>query len=70
MIRIADYIPYWLAWPFGMLSTLAALGGVGLIFWSAAFGEYVPAIYGAVVFAAAAILWHIADMAAHNRPIR
>jgi hypothetical protein len=71
MNRIARYIPHWLAWPVNLLSTLTALGGAALIFYGAAFadGDLKPFIWGGIVFVIAAVLWHIADMAAANRPV-
>ena len=71
MQYIARFIPYWLAWPVNLLSTLAAFVGAGLVFYAAAFGDgdYTAMVWGGVVFAGAAVLWHIADMASGNRPI-
>jgi hypothetical protein len=71
MNHIARYIPHWLAWPVNMLSTLAAFGGAGLIFYAAAFGDgdYLPVVWAGAAFAGAAVLWHIADMASGNRPL-
>lgn len=71
MNQIARYIPYWLAWPVNVLSTLAAFAGAGLIFYATAFGDgdHVPIVWAAVAFAVAGVLWHIADMASGNRPI-
>jgi hypothetical protein len=67
---ISRYIPHWLAWPVGALSTLGALAGSGLMFYSAAYGEYVPAIWAVAVFVGSGLLWYVSDMAAGNRPLR
>ncbi|HUU61476.1 MAG TPA: hypothetical protein VMX37_03730 [Acidimicrobiia bacterium] len=61
-------IPEWLARPVAALSTLAALAGAGLIFWSAVTGGYWWAIWGVVSFVGAALLWHVADYAAAPSP--
>ena len=39
MNRVARFIPYWLAWPFSVLSTLAAFAGAGFLFYIVAFGD-------------------------------
>ena len=57
-------IPQWLSRPAAVLSTLAALTGSGLIFWSAVTGGYWWAIWGASSFVGAALLWHVTDYAA------
>ena len=62
-------IPEWLARPAAVLSTLAALAGVGLIFWSAVTGGYWWAIWGVASFVGAALLWHVADYAAAPSPL-
>jgi hypothetical protein len=68
MNTIARFIPHWLAWPMSALSTLGALGGAVLFFFSAVFADYQLAIWGAIVFTGAAALWFVGDMAASNRP--
>lgn len=51
-----------------MLSTLAAVTGAGLIFWAAVTGGYWWAIWGAVSFAGAGLLWYLADYAGSAVP--
>ncbi len=68
METFSQYIPYWLAWPLTALATIAALAGAVLFFFSAALGEYVPAVWGGVAFVGGGILWYGGDMAASNRP--
>ena len=65
-----NLIPKWPARPASILSILAALTGSGLIFWSAASGDYWWAIWGGVAFACAALLWYLADYAAAAPPGR
>jgi hypothetical protein len=67
-VPLQDLIPEWLARPAAVLSTLAALAGAGLIFWSAVSGSYWWAIWGAVSFAGAGLLWYVADYAATASP--
>jgi len=57
-------IPEWLARPAAVLSTVAALTGAVLVFWSAVTGGYWWAIWGVASFVGAALLWHVADYAA------
>lgn len=65
---LLEYIPEWLARPMALLSTAGALTGAGFIFWSAATGSYWWAIWGAVAFAAAGLLWYLSDYAATTAP--
>jgi hypothetical protein len=67
--RFLEYVPHWLAWPAGALSTLAALGASALLFHAATFAEVSSAVWGGVVFVGAAALWWVADVAAGNRPL-
>ncbi|MCB2224750.1 MAG: hypothetical protein KQH83_11335 [Actinobacteria bacterium] len=71
MERIFATVPHWLAWPIGLLSTAAALGGSILVFWGAAFGDggIEPFVWGAACFAGAGILWWLAELASSNRPL-
>ncbi len=62
--RLTAAIPAWLAVPFSILSTLAALAGSGCLFAAAVFGDFRWAYVGLGSFAAAALLWQIADRAA------
>jgi len=68
MENLTEYIPHWLAWPLSALAMIAGLAGAVLFFFSAALGEYTPAIWGGVAFVGAGILWYGGDMAASNRP--
>lgn len=70
MDRIIDILPHWLAWPVGLLSTGAALAGCGLLFYGAGFGDggLAPYLWAAGAFAAAGVLWWVADLASSNRP--
>lgn len=68
MQSLVRLIPHWLAWPMSALATLAAGTGAVLFFFSAVFGESQTAVWGGVVFVAAAVLWYLGDMAASNRP--
>ena len=61
---IHELIPEWLARPAAVTSTLTALAGAGMVFWSAVSGSYWWAIWGGVCFAAAGLLWYLADYAA------
>lgn len=63
MTSILDLIPGWLARPAGWVSTLVALGGSLLIFWSAVTGGYWWAVWGVICFVVAAVLWHLGDYA-------
>jgi hypothetical protein len=67
MQRVLNSIPYWLAWPAGALSTLAALGGSALVLHAAAFGVVASAVWAAVAFMGAAAFWFVADVASTNR---
>jgi hypothetical protein len=62
-LLLQDLIPEWLARPASMLSTLAALAGAGLVFWSAVTGGYWWAIWGVISFVAGGCLWYLADYA-------
>ena len=68
MEPLSHFVPHWLAWPLTALATFAALAGAVLFFFSAALGDYVPAIWGGAAFAGAGVLWYGGDMAASNRP--
>ena len=61
-------IPQWLDRPAAVLSTLSALAGAALVFWSAVSGDYWWAVWAAVVFTGAGILWHVADFSAAASP--
>jgi hypothetical protein len=65
-----DRIPRWLDRPAATLSTLAAVAGAALVFWSAVSGNYWWAVWAGVVFAGAGLLWHVADLAAAGPPAR
>lgn len=65
---IQQLVPPWLARPASVLSTLTAVAGAGLIFWAAVTGGYWWAAWGVVSFAAAGLLWHLADYAASSLP--
>lgn len=67
-MTLPNYLPGWLARPASMVSTLAALAGAVLIFWAAATGGYWWAIWGIVSFAAAGLLWYLADFAGAATP--
>ena len=71
MNRIIQYIPYWLAWPVSLLSTVAAVAGAAFVFYGAGFGdgELEPFVRAAIAFAASGVLWFFADMASSNRPL-
>ena len=66
---LTRFVPWWIAWPVSLASTVAAIGAAALMFHAAAFAEYNSAIWSAVVFATSGLLWYIADMAASNRPV-
>jgi len=70
MDRIIQFLPHWLAWPVNLLSIGAALTGAGLIFYGAGFGDgsLAPFVWGGIAFAAAAVLWWIADLASSHPP--
>mgnify|MGYP001817636393 CR=1 FL=1 len=68
MDRLVASLPARLARPMNVLDTLVAIGGAALFFHSASFGEYHSAIWGAVAFLGAGLLWYVGDMAAGNRP--
>jgi len=59
-----SHLPHWLSRPAVLLSTLAGLAGSGLIFWAAATGDYWWAVWGAVSFVGAGLLWYLGDLAA------
>ncbi len=67
-MRLLELIPGWLARPAAVLSILAALTGAGFIFWSAATGSYWWAIWGAICFVGAGLLWYLSDYAAATSP--
>jgi hypothetical protein len=69
MQTMIQRIPHWLAWPMSALSTLAAIGGAALFFFSAVYADYGHAVWGGVLFASAALAWYVGDMAAANRPL-
>ena len=71
MKRIAELIPYRLAWPAGAVCVLCALAGSGLILYGTGFGNgsLAPFVWAAVAFASAAVFWHIADLASSGRPL-
>ena len=70
MERIISFIPHWLAWPVGLLSTGAALAGAGFVFYGAAFtdGGIEAFVWGGGAFAVAAVLWWLSELASGNRP--
>jgi hypothetical protein len=51
-----------------VLSFGAAITGSVFFFLTAALAEWSRALWGGIAFAAAAVAWYLADMAAANRP--
>jgi hypothetical protein len=63
---IFQSMPGWLALPFSIASTVAATAGAGLMLWAASYGDFTPAVWAAGAFAAAGLLWQLADRTAHG----
>ena len=62
-IQLFDAIPATSATPLAAAATFAAAAGSGLILFATAYGDWVPAVWAAGVFALAGVLWHLADYA-------
>lgn len=58
---LLDGLPGWVPATAAVLATLLAAGGTGLLTLAAVYGDPVPAWWGGAGFAAAGVLWHVAD---------
>ena len=67
--KVTDMVPGWLAWPASALSTMSAGGAAVFMFFAAMDGEWSPVYWAGFFFVVAAVLWHVADIAAANRTL-
>jgi hypothetical protein len=67
--KVTAMVPGWLAWPASALSTAAAAAGAVFMFFAAMDGEWSPVYWAGFFFVIAAVLWHVADIAAANRTV-